>query len=461
MEQLKKNELFTAAVEAYSADGAGIARIGGQVVFVKGAIRGETCRIKILKVLKNHAYGKIEEILEPAPARITPTCPVFGKCGGCDFMHMDYSEELALKKQRVQDALTRIGGLDIEVSEISGADQLCHYRNKAIFAVGPKDGRPVAGFYRGRSHDIVPAQSCAIQAKAAAQAADAVCRWMARCGIPAYDEESGQGALRHVFCRWGRKTGEFQVTVVSAKKKLRGTETLIEEILNSCPETVSIVLNINETKGNTVLSGPCVTLWGKPYITDELMGLRFKLSPMSFYQVNRDQAEKLYRKVLDFAALSGEETVVDLYCGTGTITLCLAGRAKRVIGAEIVPAAVEDARENAENNGISNAEFILGDAGKAAAEIRNRGIRPDVVVVDPPRKGLSPEVPSIIGEMAPERVVYVSCDPATLARDLKIFSGLGYTAARAEAVDMFPRCAHIETVVLLCRLRKPGVMHSE
>lgn len=449
--ELKKNELYTVTIEGYSSEGMGIARIDGQVVFIKGAISGETCKIKLLKVLKNCAYAKIEKIVEVSPHRVEPTCPVFGKCGGCDFMHMDYEEELRYKLQRVQDALTRLGGTDLQVEEILGAEEQKHYRNKAIFAVGAQKGLPAIGFYRGRSHDIVPADACGIQAEMSARAAGTVYRWMHLYKVSSYDETTGKGLIRHVFCRVGKQSGEGQVTIVATQKKLPHTDALIQEIQHACPEAVSIVLNYNPTKGNTVLAGTCITLWGSDTITDVLLGLRFKLSPLSFYQVNHDQAERLYEKALEFAGLTGGETVIDLYCGTGTITLCLAKQAGHVIGAEIAPAAVEDARENAENNGIQNAEFILADAGQAAKELKNRGICPDVVVVDPPRKGLSEDVPVTISEMDPARVVYVSCDPATLGRDIKRFAEVGYSVQRAAAVDMFPRCAHVETVVLLSR----------
>lgn len=452
MRELLKNDVCTVTVEGYASDGSGVARIDGRVVFVKGGIMGETCAIKILKVTKNVAYAKVEETPVPSEHRVSPACPVFGKCGGCDLLHMDYHEELAMKKQRADDALIRLGGLSHGTSAIWGAGGRGEYRNKVIFSITTKkDGRAAAGFYREHSHDVVPAQECPVQADCSNRAALAVCRWMDICSVPAYNEKTGSGDIRHIFCRYGFATGEFQVVVVSAKDRLKHTDILIEEMFKSCPETKSIVLNVNKTRGNTVLAGEFRTIWGTDSIEDVLCSLRFKLSPRSFYQINREQAERLYGRALAFAALTGEETVLDLYCGTGTITLCLAREAKRVIGAEIVEAAIDDARENAARNGIANAEFFCSDASEIARKLSDEGFAPDVVVVDPPRKGLAPDVPRIIAGMTPKRVVYVSCDPATLSRDIKIFSGLGYEATRCEAVDMFPGTCHVECVVLMSR----------
>lgn len=451
MSELTKNSIHTVSVDGFTAEGQGVARISGQVVFVKGAIPGETCCIKILKAGKNMAFSKIEEIITPSEHRVTPACPVFGKCGGCDLMHMDYDEELRFKRQRVNDALRRIGGLKLDVSGIIGSDTVEGYRNKTICAVGEKDGKKIAGFFRPHSHDIVPAENCLIQPDFSHRTVKAVLSWMEKHNVPAYDEVSASGLVRHFFCRRAVKTGEGQAVIVVSGRKIPAESALIGTIRDACPETKSIVLNVNNTRGNTVLSGDFITLWGSDTIEDELCGLKFSLSPRSFYQINHAQAEKLYGKALEYAALTGEETVLDLYCGTGTITLCLARGAKLAVGAEIVPEAIDDARDNAAKNGIANAQFICADAADAAKRLKADGLLPDVVVVDPPRKGLSPEVPGIIASMKPTRVVYVSCDPATLARDLKAFSELGYETVKAEAVDMFPRTKHVETVALLLR----------
>jgi len=453
MPELAKNSEYIVTIESYNSDGSGVAKLDGLVIFVKGALRGETCKIRLLKVLRNVAYAKIVEIITPSPHRITPACENFGKCGGCDFMHMDYEEELELKKLRVEDALRRIGGFDIDVPPVVGCETLEGYRNKAIYAIGKADSRAAAGFYRERSHDIAPAPAagCLIQADVSRRAANAVTRWMDERNIPAYDEKTHTGAVRRVFCRYAEATGEAQVVFETAEKNLPHLDALVSGLLENCPETASIALNINKSRANTVMAGRFRVIWGEEHITDELCGLKFRLSPLSFYQINRTQAERLYRKASEFAALTQDDLALDLYCGAGTITLLLAQSAGRVIGAEIVPAAIEDARRNAELNGVENAQFICADASLAAETLKNSGTQPDVVVVDPPRRGLSPEVIRTIADMTPKRVVYVSCDPGTLARDLKEFRTLGFSLKNAAPFDMFPRCKHIECCCLLQR----------
>ncbi len=443
---LKKNEIYDVVIDGYSSEGMGVGRIGGQVIFVKGAIAGETCRVKVLKAAKNLAYGKIEEVLAPSEHRITPECPVYGKCGGCHTLHMDYGEELRFKRQRVRDALLRIGGVDIE-PEIIGAETRRGYRNKAIYNVG----EGVYGFYRSHSHDIVDASDCLIQNEPSKRAAEAVMGWMKEFGVAAYDEVKRTGVVRRIFCRYGEATGELQVTVITFRDDIPHKAELIRAIREACPGTVSIVQNINKTTGNTVLFGEFRTLWGKDRIDDVLCGLRFSLSPLSFYQVNHDQAERLYGLAREYAGLTGEETVLDLYCGTGTITLYMAERAKHAIGVEIVADAIEDAEKNAEVNGIENAEFLCSDAGEVAEWFLRERLETEAIIVDPPRKGLAPEVPGYIAGMSPERIVYVSCDPETLARDVKRFTELGYYPQKATAVDLFPGTFHVESVVKLIR----------
>lgn len=454
MIELKKNTILKVAIEGYTSEGDGVAHQEGRVIFVKGALMGETCEVRILRDAKNIIYAKVEKIIDPSPDRITPSCANFGKCGGCDLLHMTYDEELRFKKRRVEDALRRIGGLDVSLSGIIGAVDTENYRNKAIYAVGKIEGRAVTGFFRERSHDIVPTERCLIQAAVSDRATEAVRRWMDRYAVPAYNEALRTGSIRHVFCRYAFATQKALVTVVTFERSIPHPDALIGEVRRLCPEAAGVVLNVNKTRGNTVLAGEFTTLWGDDFIVDELCGLRFKLSPRSFYQINSAQAEKLYAQALDYAGLTGRETVLDLYCGTGTITLVMASQAARAIGAEIVEAAIEDARENAALNNITNAEFICADAGDAAKRLQADSIRPDVVVVDPPRKGLAPEVIETVASLSPDRVVYVSCDPATLARDLKLFAPLGYKAVEATAFDMFPRCAHVETVVLMSRKDK-------
>jgi 23S rRNA (uracil1939-C5)-methyltransferase len=451
---IKKNTAYTVTVEGYTHEGDGVAHVDGRVIFIKGALQGETCTVKVLKDSKSIIYAKMEKLLSPSPSRIEPSCKNFGKCGGCDLLHMDYAEELQLKCRRVEDALRRIGGLDVPITGIIGADSIENYRNKAIYAVGKSEGRAVTGFFRERSHDIVPTERCLIQADVSDRAAAAVRRWMDKYSVTAYSEERRSGLVRHVFCRYAFATKKALVTLVTYEKELPYAAELIDEIRRQCPETAGIVLNVNRTRGNTVLAGDFYTIWGDDYIVDALCSLKFKLSPRSFYQINSAQAEKLYNKALEYAALTGSETVLDLYCGTGTITLVMAGKAQRAYGAEIVEASILDAWENADLNEIKNVEFICADANEAAQALQTKGILPDVVVVDPPRKGLAPDVIATIATLSPARVVYVSCDPATLARDLKLFEALGYKALEATAFDMFPRCAHVETVVLMSRVDK-------
>ena len=447
MEKLKENQIYTATVEGYSSEGLGIVRINGAVVFVPRSIRGETVDVKITKVMKTAAAGEIVKIKTPSPERTKPECPYFGKCGGCDFQHMSYTEELWAKRQRVQDALQRIGGLDIEVEEILGARDPMHYRNKSQYPVGA-DG--AIGFYQARSHQVVPIDRCLIQSEISDRTAKAVGDWMKRYKISAYDERTHKGLIRHIYVRVNKK-GESLCCIVANGKQLPREPELAAYITAAAPRTVGVVLNTNTAVGNVILGDKYRTLWGQDFLMDTLCGLTFKLSVPSFYQVNRAQAEVLYGKALEYAALTGEETVLDLYCGTGTITLCLAKKAKRAIGAEIVSTAIEDAKENARRNGVENAEFFCGDASEIAAELEKEGLRPDVITVDPPRKGLAPEVIASIAGMGPKRVVYVSCDAATLGRDVKIFAGFGYKTRRACAVDMFPATRHVESVLLLER----------
>ena len=445
---LNKNQIHTVTIENWSSDGAGVCRIGGRAVFVKAAIPGERWNVRIVKVTNTAVYARGEELLEPSSERIVPDCPVFGKCGGCVLRHVSYEEELRFKLSRVNEAYRRIAGLPLVAEEIIGGECVDSYRNKAIYAIGPG---PCRGFFRPRSHDVIPVDRCRIQTESADRAAEAVRWFMAEHNIPAYDETTGKGLVRHVFTRVGMRSGQILVTIVAAGGFGTLTPALCQAIRAAVPEVTGIVLNVNKSRGNTVLAGDFYTLWGSGTIRDTLCGLDFELSPQSFYQINPAQAEKLYQRALDYAAPEGKGLVLDLYCGAGTISLCLAKGAEQVIGAEIVAEAVENAKENARRNGIENAEFLCADAGEAAAELARRGTKPDAVVVDPPRKGLSPQVIDAIADMAPERVVYVSCDVSTQARDLALFAQKGYRAEKATAVDMFPRTHHVETVALLSK----------
>lgn len=445
MERLIQNRIYTGTVAGYSSDGLGVVRLDGAVVFVPGAVRGEEIDLRITKVMRSSAAGEIVRIRTRSPERVEPDCPYYQECGGCVFRHLSYEEELRAKRQRVQDALTRIGGLNLTVEKIHGAEHPLHYRNKCQYPIGA-DG--AIGFFRARTHCVVPIESCMIQSSAADASMRAVRDWMRRYRICAYDERTGKGLLRYLYVRVNR-AGESLCCVIANGRKLPREPELAALVRAAAPDTVGVVLCTNAARGNVILGGRYRTIWGRDFLMDTLCGLQFKLSVPSFYQVNREQAEVLYGRALAFAGLTGRETVLDLYCGAGTITLCMAGKAKKVIGAEIVPEAIRDAVENAARNGIQNAEFFCGDAREIAAKLERDGLKPDVVTVDPPRRGLAPEVIDSIAEMAPARVVYVSCDPATLARDLKIFETCGYAARRVEAVDLFPGTKHVECVVLM------------
>ena len=362
---------------------------------------------------------------------------------------MSYEEELNYKLSKVNDCLLRIGKQSVSAKEIIGSKNNTHYRNKAILAVGSVSDKVVSGFFRERTHEIIPVANCLLQDEFSHTAARALTDFMTSNSIPAYNEESGKGVVRHIFTRRSLHSNDRLICIVSNKGFGDKTQALVEHLRNACPELSGIVLNINKNRGNTVLSGDFYTLWGKNYITDKLCGNSFDIAPQAFFQINPPQAEQLYAKAVEYANLDRNMLVFDLYCGAGTISLCLAAKAGQVIGAEIVPEAIENAKENALKNNISNVEFICADAGEAAVMLKERGLAPDVVVVDPPRKGMFEDAIKAVASMGPRRVVYVSCDPATLARDILRFSEHGYELREATAVDMFPRTKHVESVVLL------------
>ncbi len=450
--ELAKNQEHTVTIEGYGEGGMGVARIDGRVVFVHGALRGEKCRVLILKTLKSVAFAKVLEVIEPSSERITPDCPYFPRCGGCTYRHIRYEEELRLKKQRVQDNLSRIGGSDVTVEEILGAQDTLRYRNKAQYPVS-KDG--AVGFYRARTHEVIECEHCLLVRPEADAAAEALREYMQSCRVAGYDEKTGRGLIRHLYVR-SNAAGESLICVLVNGDKLPKEDRLVTLLRDACPKCTGIVLGTNTKKGNVILGDRYRTLWGSDRLEDTLCGKTFRLSVPSFYQVNRAQAERLYAKAIEFAGLTGQETVLDLYCGAGTITLALLDHAKKVLGAEIVPEAIDDARENAARNGVKNAEFFCGDASDVAKKLARENLRPDVITVDPPRKGLAADVVESIAEMQPGRVVYVSCDSATMARDVKRFADFGYAAKRACAVDMFPRADHVETVVLLSHKKPDG-----
>ena len=443
----REGQLCRLVIDGYASDGAGVARLDGMVVFVQGGIRGEACDVRLTHVGRSALWGRVEEVVNPSPARIFPRCLHYTKCGGCQFRHMNYAEELEAKRIRVEDALRRLGGAEIHVSAILGAEQVDRYRNKAQFPVAKG---PRIGFYRPRSHDVIDVDDCLLQGEAAARLRGAVKEWMAEYSIPAYNERTFTGLVRHVYVRTNRAGRSLCCLLVNGRGVPREVE-LVRALRRAEPNLAGIVLGVNEKHNNVILGDSYRTLWGEDFLSDTLCGLTFRLSVPSFYQVNPAQTEVLYGKALEFAGLTGAETVLDLYCGIGTISLVMARKAGMVCGAEVVPQAVDDAIANARRNHIENARFLCADAGEAARYLEGEGVRPDVVCVDPPRKGLAEDVVDTIADMGPERVVYVSCDPGTLGRDVKRFAGRGYTLKKAVAVDMFPRTAHVETVVLLSK----------
>lgn len=445
----KKNEQHPLRIEGYGSAGEGVARLEGQAVFVKGALAGEVCQVQLLKVGKSAAWGRVTQVLTPVPGRQSPDCPRYPRCGGCQLRHMTYAEELRFKRQKVQDALQRIGGWTGRVEKIHGAEAPDRYRNKIQFPVA--DG-PRVGFFRARSHEVIDAEDCLLQPLAATRLREAFKLWMERYQVPAYDERVHGGLIRHFYVRVNRR-GQSLCAVIANGTDLPHQEELVQALRRAEPDLAGVVLSVNQEKTNVILGKTHRCLWGRDYLEDTLCGLTFRLSVPSFYQVNREQAEVLYGRALAFAGLTGRETVLDLYCGIGTITLVMARQAGRAIGAEVIPAAVEDAKANAARNEVTNAEFLCADAAQAAQTLADRGLRPDVICVDPPRKGLAPAVIDAIVQMAPQRLVYVSCDPATLARDVKRMEEQGYVLQRAEAVDLFPRTAHVETVCLLSKLQ--------
>ena len=447
---LEKGTLYEATVTDYTAEGQGVAHVEGCAVFIPNAIAGERYRVRIEKTGKTWAAGKITEILEKSPHRLQRQCPISSSCGGCDFWHMDYEEETRLKAERVRQCLNRLGGEHLEAVEILSAPTYLGYRNKAQYPVAAHKGRVYAGFFKAGTHQVVENKRCLILPAETDRVKDIVISYGNQYGISAYDEKAHRGLLRHIYVRRGAVSGQVLVCLVVNGKSLPHTDRLVEA-LQTVPGFTSLVLSVNTKKGNTVLGDEMLTLYGPGYIEDTLCGLSFRLSARSFYQVNHHQAQRLYRAAIERAGITKADTVLDLYCGVGTITLAMARAAGRVIGVEVVEAAVADAQDNALRNGIDNAEFFCGDAGAAALALEQQGICPDVVVVDPPRKGLNSDCIEALARMQPRRIVYVSCDPATLGRDVALLKERGYRLLSATAADLFPRCSHVETVVCLSR----------
>lgn len=452
---VEKNKTYEIKIDAMGSNGEGIGRIDGYTVFVEGALPEERCRVLIVKTRKNFGYGKLLEILEPSPSRREPKCPVAKQCGGCQLQHLSYEAQLAYKTKVVQDDLERIGGMrEVAVKHALGMAEPWRYRNKAQFPVGKGREHCYIGFYAKRSHRIVDTDCCFLQNECNDEIIKIVRAFLDEYQIPPYDEETHRGLVRHVLTRIGRNSGEIMVCIVINGKKLPYSEVLVER-LQKIEGLASVVLNVNREKTNVILGSKIITLWGKATITDSLDGIDFEISPLSFYQVNPAQTEVLYAKAVELADLQGTETVLDLYCGIGTISLFFARKAKQVFGVEIVPEAIADAKENAKRNGITNATFAVGAAEEVIPKLyEEEGITADVVVVDPPRKGCDARLLETILQIAPQKVVYVSCNPATLARDLTVLAAGGYRVQEVQPVDQFPQSVHVETVVLMSRKDK-------
>ncbi len=449
---VKKGDNIEVQIAGLGSSGEGVGKYEGFTVFVQGALPEESVQAEITLVKKNYAAGKLIKIIEASPERVEPVCPVYAECGGCQLQHLSYAGQLRMKQQQVKDALTRIGHLDTEVLPVIGCTNPWNYRNKMQFpAAGGAEGTINIGCYAAATHSVIDTGSCMIQKEANNEVLTTVRKWMQRYGISAYDEKTGKGLVRHVMSRVGVHSGEVMAVLITSAYDIPHKKELIEWLTKYVPNLVSVVQNINKKPTNVVMGSKTRVLYGRPTITDSLGALSFNISAQSFFQVNSEQAEKLYNKALEYAALNGTETVVDVYCGTGTISLYLAKHAGKVYGIEIVAPAIEDAKKNAQDNNCHNAEFILGDAAEKLPQLLAEGVKPDVVVVDPPRAGCEQKVLKAIADVEPQRIVYVSCNPASLARDLAYLNERGYRAMTAQPVDMFPMTVHVETVVSLSK----------
>ena len=449
---VEKNTEYIMTIDNMGYEGEGVGKIDNFTVFVAGAIVGEKVKIKIVKVSKNFAFGKLLEIIEESTNRAEPVCSIYKNCGGCNLQHIDYNAQLDFKTNRIVQVINRIGKLEeVIIHPTIGMESPYNYRNKVQLPVSNKNGVVNIGFYVARSHDIINMENCNIQDTVADLVVKLTRQWIKEYNIQSYDEENHQGVLRHIMIRKGIKTGEVMVVLVTNGKELPYKEEFIALMTKKIKGLVSVIQNINNEKTNVILGANCVTLWGKDTITDYIGEFKFEVSPLSFFQVNSIQTEVLYSKALEYANLSGGEVVLDAYCGTGTISLFLSQKAKKVYGVEIVPEAIENAKINAKENKVSNTEFIVGDTEKIIPKLIREGVRADIVVVDPPRKGCDKTLLEAISSMEPKTIVYVSCDPGTLARDLGILDELGYKTLEIQPVDMFPQTAHVECVASLHR----------
>ena len=450
---MKKDDLIEVTIEDLSEEGTGIGKFEGMTFFIKDAVIGDRVRAKIMKLKKTYGFARLMEVLTPSPDRVEPLCPVARQCGGCQIQAMSYEAQLAFKTRKVENNLKRIGKFEeIPMESIIGMEDPFHYRNKAQFPFGKnRDGKIITGFYAGRTHSIIENTSCHLGKEVNEEILEKILAWMNAFHVEPYNEATGKGLMRHSLIRCGFRTGEIMVCLVINGRKIPGEEALVDS-LKIIPGMTSISLNVNKEKTNVILGREVINLWGRPYIEDYIGEVKYQISPLSFFQVNPVQTERLYGKALEYAGLTGEETVWDLYCGIGTISLFLARKARKVYGVEIIPDAIEDARRNASLNGFTNTEFYVGKAEEVLPEkYEKEGVRADVIVVDPPRKGCDETLLSTMVKMQPERIVYVSCDSATLARDLRYLCDNGYELKRVCPADMFPQTVHVETVVGLQR----------
>lgn len=444
---VQKNDYIEVVFEDLTHDGAGVAKVDGYPLFVKNALPGEKAKIKVIKVNKGYGFGRLEEILEQSPYRVDAPCPIYKECGGCQLQHLSYEGQLLAKEKQVRDVLTRIGKLEnVKVHPVLGMSEPWRYRNKAQVPVGEREGGLIAGFYQQRSHEIIDMEACMIQQEKNDEVVQAVKRICTKYGVTAYNEQRHKGTLRHIMARHGQVTKEVMVVLVTCTSELPNKEKIVKEIVESVEGVKSIIQNVNSKKTNVILGDETRVLWGEEVIYDLIGNVKFAISSRSFYQVNPEQTKVLYDQALTYAQLTGEETVIDAYCGIGTISLFLAQKAKKVYGVEIVPEAIADANRNAELNGIENVEFAVGEAEVVIPNWYKEGIEADVLVVDPPRKGCDDALLQTIIEMRPKKVVYVSCNPATLARDLRVLEDGGYTTVEVQPVDMFPHTTHCEAV---------------
>ncbi len=454
--ELFKNSIVDLKIDAISSEGVGIGRFDGVAVFVPNTALGDEISCKIVKTQKNLCYGIVEKIKTPSEMRVEIDCPYFVKCGGCSYRHIDYKSEAKIKNNKVIENVQRIGEYEnIEAEEIICAKNRDKYRNKAQIPIGlDKDGKLIMGFYARHSHRIIDMKSCLLQKEEMDIAVDIFRQWFEEFGDSVYSETTHKGVLRHLYLRYAEKTDELMICVVINGKTLKNADKLVAMLRDNLPCLVSVMLNINKEKTNVVLGKEYRLLFGKEYVSDILCGLKFDISAPAFYQVNRTQAEKLYEKAMEYAELTGGETLIDLYCGTGTIGLSMAKKVKKLIGVEIIPQAIENAKKNATRNEIENAEFICADASQAAKVLEERGVKPDVVILDPPRKGCDEELIHTVSKMQPKKIVYISCDSATLARDLKRFKEFSYTLKKISPCDLFPGTFHVEAVCLVEREEK-------